>query len=168
MAREKKSRSNTAALVEGSEEPRERLSLEETWPADQTADLGATEMPADEAFDPYVVPPQAGALELGVSSSGPFVAPAAEQAQAQAPESTAKARKQTVASMSREAAFSTFRDKLFELCFKYGFTLECAAPNVDGLPIGAHIVASDISSAKGTAKRALAVGNHISGLELKS
>jgi hypothetical protein len=161
-------------LVEGAQ-PEEKLSNAETWPEVYGQPAPLAELEEDGTivsdYDPTVIPRESTAHPdnmvpgvLGLSSEGPFVAPAP----AHPPESTAtaKARKQTVASMSREAAFGTFRDKLFELCFKYGFTLRTTA--FDGVVVPDTIVVEDISSAKGTAKRALAVGNHISGLELKS
>lgn len=162
----KKKISGTAALVEHNEDHSERLSLEETWPTESaeidnssdgcayTPDEDGTEIFANESSTP-----EAQNLEFGVSESGPFIAPAPVTPPA-APKPTKT--KVTVASMTREQAFGLFRDKLFELCFKYGFTL-----TTDAQGHTHAIQATDIGDAKGTAKRALAVGNHISGLELR-
>lgn len=152
-----KKKSNTAALVEhnvADEDHPERLPLEETWPAESAA---VSEDDGTEVFSAH--DDSEAACEIGLSSEGPFIAPApAPEAPASA--TTGKRPKLTVASMTREQAFGTFRDKLFELCFKYGFTLEADADTL-------KIEAFDIGDAKGTAKRALAVGNHISGLEIR-
>lgn len=160
-----KKKSNTAALVEhnvADEEHPERLPLEETWPAESAA------APEDDGTEPFghsedgcaYTPDDAEvAREIGLSSEGPFIAPAPAP-EAPASTTTSKRAKLTVASMTREQAFSTFRDKLFELCFKYGFTIVSRG---DSIP---QVEAIDIGDAKGTAKRALAVGNHISGLGL--
>lgn len=180
-SRERKPRSNTAALVEGAEAPSERLSLEETWPAEQAADIEATGTPIDEAYDPDVIPPQSTAhpdnqrpyynassvellekqtdMKIGLSNAGPFIAPA-DAAPESKPPSTRKP-KETVASMPRELAFSKFRDALFTLCFKFGFSLESDAEG------HTHSVrAVDVSDAKGSAKRALAVSS-MADLELR-
>lgn len=157
MAR--KPRNTTAALVEHSvadEEHPDRLPLEETWPAESAA------APEDDGTEVFSAHDDSEAVaEIGLSSEGPFIAPAPAH-EVTASSTTGKRAKLTVASMTRDQAFTVFRDKLFELCFKYGFTLLADAP------ANTHeIVASDIGDAKGTAKRALAVGNHISGLELR-
>lgn len=165
-----KKKSNTAALVEhnGADESHpDRLPLEETWPAESAA---APEDDGTEVFGAPRYEDEQGGLHnseeaaapgsLGLSSEGPFIAPA-PASEVQAATTTGKRPKLTVASMTREQAFSTFRDKLFELCFKYGFTL------IPDVRTGLKLEAFDIGDSKGTAKRALAVGNHISGLELR-
>ena len=93
MARKEKPRSSTAALVENrsvaNEEHPERLPIEETWPAenlreqDDSARGYETEAPAMRADStahpdnqrPYFGPEDFGGRVLGLSSSGPFIAP---------------------------------------------------------------------------------------------
>lgn len=160
----KKKSSNVAATTE--EHP-ERLSIEETWPAehlreqdDSVRGYATGEPSEDDGTDVFAAHDDSeAACEIGLSSEGPFIAPAPAP-EAPASSTTGKRAKLTVASMTREQAFGTFRDKLFELCFKYGFTIVSRG---DSIP---QVEAIDIGDAKGTAKRALAVGNHISGLEL--
>jgi hypothetical protein len=162
----KKKSSSTAALVEhnvSDEEHPERLTLEETWPAetlDNSSD-GCAYTPDEDGTEPFAhreditTPYQ----EIGLSSEGPFIAPA-PVTPPEAP-ATGKRPKQTVASMPRDLAFAKFRDSLFTLCFKFGFTLEA-----DGVIGGLKIRAVDVSDAKGSAKRALAVSG-MADLELR-
>lgn len=158
-----KKKSNTAALVEhnvADEDHPERLPLEETWPAEPQREADyVSDDDGTEVFSAH--DDSETAREIGLSSEGPFIAPVPAP-EAPASTTTSKRAKLTVASMTREQAFTTFRDKLFELCFKYGFTL---LTDTEGCLY--KLRATDIGDAKGTAKRALAVGNHISGLELR-
>lgn len=168
----KKKSSSTAALVEhnvADEEHPERLTLEETWPPEHLREQDDSgrgyetgEPSEDDGTEPFgTVSETLDALreeaprEIGLSSEGPFIAPA-PVTPPDAP-TTGKRPKQTVASMPRELAFAKFRDSLFTLCFKFGFTLEA-----DGISIRAF----DVSDAKGSAKRALAVAN-MADLELR-
>lgn len=170
-----KKKSNTAALVEhnvADEEHPERLPLEETWPTEpqREADYVSDDVPREddgtEVFGhsedgcAYTPDDAEVAREIGLSGEGPFIAPINVNTAVEAPKPVKT--KLTVASMTRDQAFLTFRDKLFELCFKYGFTLLTDAQGHTH-----NVQARDIGDAKGTAKRALAVGNHISGLELR-
>jgi hypothetical protein len=164
----KKKSSSTAALVEhrdvSDEEHPDRLPIEETWPvqsdaADNSSDGCAyTPDDADDGTEPFAhreditTPYQ----EIGLSSEGPFIAPA-PVTPPDAP-TTSKRPKQTVASMPRELAFAKFRDSL---CFKFGFTLETDA---SGHTHNIQVV--DVSDAKGSAKRALAVSS-MADLELR-
>lgn len=188
----RKPRSTTAALVKGrssvaDDEHPDRLPIEETWPPehlreqdDSVRGYNVNEIPSESAAHPDNMSQDDGTepfgtvsetleslreeapRELDLSTAGPFIAPAPAP-EAPASTTTSKRAKLTVASMTREQAFTTFRDKLFELCFKYGFTLD---GDTGGTTPG-QLRAYDIGDAKGTAKRALAVGNHISGLELR-
>jgi hypothetical protein len=167
----KKKSSSTAALVEhnvADEEHPERLTLEETWPPEhlrEQDDSGRgyeTGVPdADDGTEPFAhreditTPYQ----EIGLSSEGPFIAPA-PVTPPDAP-TTGKRSKQTVASMPRDLAFAKFRDSLFTLCFKFGFTLETYESGSSGV-----VIAVDVSDAKGSAKRALAVSG-MADLELR-
>jgi hypothetical protein len=160
----KKKSSSTAALVEhnvSDEEHPERLTLEETWPADT---IDAEPLEEDDGTEPFAHREDITTQyqEIGLSSEGPFIAPA-PVTPPEAP-TAGKRPKQTVASMTREQAFAKFRDSLFTLCFKFGFTLEAGiAINPNYGPV---IRAVDVSDAKGSAKRALAVSS-MADLELR-
>lgn len=161
----KKKSSSTAALVEhnvADEEHPERLTLEETWPTENSEDgtevfsaCGPEDFGGSDEESHFTA--QTRAQACGLSSEGPFIAPA-PVTPPDAP-TTGKRPKQTVASMPRELAFAKFRDSLFTLCFKFGFTLD--VNSVDG-----HIQVVDVSDAKGSAKRALAVSG-MADLELR-
>jgi hypothetical protein len=162
----KKKSSSTAALVEhnvSDEEHPDRLPIEETWPTETQPDeddgtevFGSVSEYRDAVEALGEESTQAESLTIGLSSTGAFIAAGGTPAPIPDSPKTRKT-KETVASMPRELAFAKFRDSLFTLCFKFGFTLEA-----DGISIRAF----DVSDAKGSAKRALAVAN-MADLELR-
>lgn len=111
-----KKKSSTVALVEGGEQPTDRLPLEETWPEVHGNDpAGDPEYNANESDGLAYTPDDAEAaaeapLTLGLSSSGPFIA----QAPATPPDN---------AQAERTARFEKFSEDLFRLCYRHGFII---------------------------------------------
>lgn len=110
-----KKKSNTGALVESGEQSTERLTLEETWPEVHGNDpAGDPEYNANEIRSestahldnasadalPQAYGYSADAPTLGLSSSGPFIAPAPVTSR-----------------------FEKFSEDLFRICYRHGFII---------------------------------------------
>ncbi len=135
-------KSNTASLVEGGEQPSERLSLEETWPADHGLPVPVAEVEEDGTvvsdYDPNETPSESTAHpdnmavhqhtadavaygQIGLSNSGPFIA-TAEQVQASLiPELTPEQRKEAEAALDKR--FEAFSEALYKACYTHGFLI---------------------------------------------